>query len=417
MTFLKRFKKYFPQHSSVSGYTLIELTMTMLLIGILSVASISILDDSIKEGRFDATNKKLLEIKKALLGNSEIIQEGMRTHFGYLGDIGKLPSKSESLNALLTNPGVPPWSMNTTARFAHGWNGPYLSTTPDTPLDKDAWGNSLLYDVVAGKTTITSLGADGVSGGTSPLDKDITITINPEDTQSKVHGIISDGPSPYTNKATIELYTASAGALQTISTQITAADSGYFTFNSIPLGVRSLKVFIPDKTAPTKTLGPILITIDKNNFVIPHALLNLNPSGSGSGGGGGGGGSDSCPTSSGAITLIPGSVTAIGTILSFRVSIVQNITIGATKVDTAENYSWRELNFNSNRYDCIPPRVLIPSCPVADNSAATLSPSLAQAIRSNRSVIFTFSSTITTMNSATIEFTHTLGCDKFILNF
>jgi hypothetical protein len=60
---------------------------------------------------------KTTRYQKALLGNSEIIQEGMRTHFGYLGDIGNLPSKTESLSALLANPGVPPWNMDTTARL------------------------------------------------------------------------------------------------------------------------------------------------------------------------------------------------------------------------------------------------------------------------------------------------------------
>ncbi|MBF0360363.1 MAG: type II secretion system protein GspG [Oligoflexia bacterium] len=267
-------KKYYKK-----GYTLIEVAMTMVLIGILSVAGISMLDDSLKEDRFGVTVKSLKEMRNALVGDPDLIEFGKRTHFGYLGDIGDVPTNAQGISALITNPGLPIWTINSVVRIAYGWNGPYLTVNnPGADYSKDAWNNNYVYSVDANGVTITSYGGDGVAGGTG-LNQDISINAPLSLIWSQVNGFISDGAGPYTSgTATIEIYYPDgSGALKTVQKNIAPAANGYFSFSNIPLGVHSVKVFIPNATAPTKTLGPAIITVDRSNFVIPTNTFNINP--------------------------------------------------------------------------------------------------------------------------------------------
>jgi len=71
----------------------------------------------------------------------------------FLLDTGRYPTVKAGLSALVMNDGRTP-----------GWNGPYLG---DRTVPVDPWGNAYLYALSAtGQPQITSLGADGVTGGT-----------------------------------------------------------------------------------------------------------------------------------------------------------------------------------------------------------------------------------------------------------
>lgn len=67
-------------------------------------------------------------------------------------DVGRYPTTSEGLQALITQPGS-----------ATGWNGPYLKGS----LPNDPWGNAYRYTSPAanGGIEILSLGADNAPGG------------------------------------------------------------------------------------------------------------------------------------------------------------------------------------------------------------------------------------------------------------
>ena len=75
-------------------------------------------------------------------------------------DIGRYPTKTEGLTALVVRPGG-----------VQGWGGPYLQQ-PSVPLDP--WGHAYQYAVpgAKGPYRIFSYGADGVAGGTG-ADADI----------------------------------------------------------------------------------------------------------------------------------------------------------------------------------------------------------------------------------------------------
>lgn len=71
----------------------------------------------------------------------------------YLVDLGRYPSESEGLEALVTAPDG-----------AAGWDGPYLR---DGEVPQDPWGRPYLYrlspDLLS--ASVFSYGADGVEGG------------------------------------------------------------------------------------------------------------------------------------------------------------------------------------------------------------------------------------------------------------
>jgi len=71
----------------------------------------------------------------------------------YRIDCGRIPSESQGLLALISDPGVV------------GWDGPYIRGTASVP--SDGWGRPLLYTVVAAGATVHSVGPDGV-----PLTED-----------------------------------------------------------------------------------------------------------------------------------------------------------------------------------------------------------------------------------------------------
>ena len=107
------------------GFTLVEVLMTILLISILTVLSISEVQDTVEEDYFESTLQEMKEIRKALIGDVEKTQGGKRSDFGYLGDVGSLPSAAQGIAALLTNTvGVSAVSVNTTYRVGTGWNRP-----------------------------------------------------------------------------------------------------------------------------------------------------------------------------------------------------------------------------------------------------------------------------------------------------
>src|SRR5438105_3314836 len=102
-------------HSQVSnehrqfGFTLIELLVTLGLIAVLTVVSISVFNSDIDQTRFQQTTAQLQIIRNAMLGDTTVTSGGIRSSFGYLGDIGSIPTAAQGIGALITNPSLPAW--------------------------------------------------------------------------------------------------------------------------------------------------------------------------------------------------------------------------------------------------------------------------------------------------------------------
>jgi len=131
----------------VSGMTLIEILVVLVLIGIVL---------GIVGGNFIGRGEKA----KADAAKIEIGQIGQSLDLFKL-EIGRYPSSQEGLQALIS---APPGVNN--------WNGPYWKKST---LPKDPWGNDYKYVAPgqSGPYDIVSYGADGKEGGEG-VNKDIT---------------------------------------------------------------------------------------------------------------------------------------------------------------------------------------------------------------------------------------------------
>ena len=261
------------------GFTLLEILMVVALVAVVAVTSIIVITDSLNESRFQDTLNKMHQIANAMIGDPSLKENGARTSFGFLGDIGAIPTAAQSISVLVTNSvPLPAWAVDTTVNFGIGWNGPYLSgENSGTDYTKDAWGNAFVYSPTASPPTLVSLGADGVAGGTG-YNQDITVTLPSElTTATTVSGYVTNHYSAFKTAVDVQLnYPNGSGVLVQTPYTVTTP-TGFFTFSNVPYGMRSITACIPSLAVCTTKLGPVLITIDKPNYTVPPGSLDTNP--------------------------------------------------------------------------------------------------------------------------------------------
>ncbi len=135
------------------GYTLMEVVMVIILLGILSAVIIPRVGNMVKDSKINATKQEMQMLRVALVGDASSTVGGEMADKGYIGDVGALPP---NWDALITKPaGVSSWNRNTQT----GWNGPYVVDDGGDFKD-DVWGNE--YTLT--DSTIVSDGPDGASG-------------------------------------------------------------------------------------------------------------------------------------------------------------------------------------------------------------------------------------------------------------
>lgn len=210
-----------------NGYSLVELVVVLVIVGILTGIALSSLTRVNDTARYEETKEELDRLKDAIAGNPALVSGGSRTNYGYVGDVGALPP---SLNALISNPG----GYST-------WDGPYLTDDFSTDGSSshylyDAWGKVYSY---SGGVIIASTG--GPTSLTRQLGNSVSSLIyNP--VSAVITDIDNSPPGPdYKDSLTVTLiYPNGSGGLAAVS--VNPAADGFVEFDSIPIGLHQLRV-------------------------------------------------------------------------------------------------------------------------------------------------------------------------------
>ncbi len=208
------------------GFTLVEIVVALVIMGVLVTVSLQSLHPISEQGKVEETRTELDELARAIAGNPAITANNERSDFGYVGDVGALPT---SLDHLLTNPG----SYST-------WNGPYLQndfSSWTTDITTDAWNTTYTYTPDSARITSTGSGTSiirQIAANKSAL------IIN------KVVGSVVDknGTPPgaiYKDSVSLRLTIPNGSGSTTTKTKTTDL-GGYFSFDSIPIGRHKLEV-------------------------------------------------------------------------------------------------------------------------------------------------------------------------------
>ncbi|HOP07442.1 MAG TPA: hypothetical protein PLF13_09140 [candidate division Zixibacteria bacterium] len=209
------------------GATLIEVVLVIIIMGILAATMLQSSGSIVETARYEETKQELDQIAVAIIGNPSLRNAGVRTDFGYVGDVGALPP---NLAALKTNPG----SYTT-------WNGPYLDddfAQASGEYAQDAWGTGYTY---TGGVEIRSTGSG------SDIVKRLANTTT-ELLNNAVYGNVydADGTIPgstYADSITILLsYPDGAGGTAAVSTN--PDNGGYYEFSGIPIGLHPLEIVL-----------------------------------------------------------------------------------------------------------------------------------------------------------------------------
>ena len=215
------------KHRSENGYTLIELVLVIVIIGILASVGLRSLTAVNQTARFEETRQEMDRLARAIAGDPSLTSGGARSNFGYVGDVGGLPA---NLDALASNPGG--WST---------WKGPYINNEftsggGSTDYKYDAWGRAYSY---TGGITLSSTG-----GGTTLTRAVAASAADLLYNRVRLEVTDLDNTPPGTtfdDSVTFALTVPNGvGGLATRTRR--PNPDGTATFDSVPIGIHSLRI-------------------------------------------------------------------------------------------------------------------------------------------------------------------------------
>lgn len=133
------------------GLTLIELLVVLAILATLTVVAVTSTTGLLDQGRYEATQRTLENVRSAVLGRQPGVGEdptGIPP--GFVADVGRLPlaTMDLDLSELIENPnglpafGIQPPPGDPTVEVLAGWRGPYLQLPVGTNEVTDGYGRT-----------------------------------------------------------------------------------------------------------------------------------------------------------------------------------------------------------------------------------------------------------------------------------
>jgi prepilin-type N-terminal cleavage/methylation domain-containing protein len=207
-----------------SGFTMIEMVLTIVIIGILisvAVQQISPMTDTFK---YEETRAEMDRLAYAMIGDADVNAKSAH-YFGYVGDIGAMPP---NLDALAAN----------TESYST-WAGPYINSDFEQDSNDykiDAWRADYIY---SGGASITSVGSG------NNIVRRLAASVD-DLLYNRVTGNIYDlnGTPPgniYCDSLSLYLTVPDGSGGLSVRPAIIDA-GGYFSYDSIPIGLHNINI-------------------------------------------------------------------------------------------------------------------------------------------------------------------------------
>jgi hypothetical protein len=260
-----------------------EIVVVIVIMGIVASVALRSIGDSLENAKVENTKHEMQQLSFAVAGNPDLYTNGMRTDFGYIGDVGSMPP---DLDALLTDPGG----------YAT-WSGPYIGNSFSESSDdfkRDAWGNYYTY-------ASASIQSSGGGGGT--LTKAIASSVN-DLIANTVTGVVTDGagnpPGDSAGSVSVHLIFPNGSGGYADSAR-SVSTSGTFQFGSmIPIGNHTVSaIYASAADTVTSYVSVLPGGVSYVTLRFPSALWAVSSTGGGS-------------SSASDITYVSGSATCTG---------------------------------------------------------------------------------------------------------
>lgn len=234
------------------GFTLIEILIVLAIMAILAAIAIPAVYTQLVRAQQEGVRKEMENLKLALIGNPKLLNNGVRTDFGYLGDMGLLPNEPADLNKIVMKDNQslwiqPAWSFNNFLRIGFGWKGPYITSTftDENPWFKfDEWGNDYIFDTADytnSKGDIVDAKIQSWGPDEAPdTNDDIIVEILKNETTATVFGYLNLANNKPLSETLVSIHYPQNGKL--ISQTKTSDVNGFYQFDDIPFGVRSVTI-------------------------------------------------------------------------------------------------------------------------------------------------------------------------------
>lgn len=146
------------------GFTLIEVLVTMAIVSILAGIMIPTVWKFWENQEVQTTKERIINLKTAMIGDKHLVQNGIRTSYGYVGDFGELPVQGQ-LSTVSLRPYIPGGYQNESYNDAWGKRFKYT-----------VYNNLAGYDGRFLSGNICSDGPDGTSSTSDDICMDIPVS-------------------------------------------------------------------------------------------------------------------------------------------------------------------------------------------------------------------------------------------------